>query len=473
MMNIVIVGSDLTSIGAAKLLAERHSVTLLVREREREGILSGQGFAVAVGDIRAMNPMEGALRTADVVLFCEEPDVDVVARFKSARPEAHVVALAPDIAIASALSRAKPDSILNVSSMAVRAAAQTVYDFSARQQTRKLAEMIRKSGRPAGIFLHNSPDPDAISSGMALKLICEKLGAKATIYYGGEIGHQSNKTMVNILGVEMTQVRNSDQALDTINGLGIISLLDVHTPGANNVLLKDLIPHVIIDHHTIEEGQEVRADFVDVDGAIGATASMMVRYLQSFGITPDARLASALLYGIRSDTKNLTKGASQTDFSAVQYLNSFADPALIEAMEKPPMAKVTMDTIALAVQNKEAHDGYLASSVDYIDDRDVLPQAADFLLNLEGVSTVLVFGIVDSTLHLSARSKDPRINIADILRRAFSGTGSAGGHSTMAAGQIPLGILNGVGDKGMLLQIMSEAVKKKFFDALSVVKTER
>ncbi len=132
-----------------------------------------------------------------------------------------------------------------------------------------------------------------------------------------------------------------------------------------------------------------------------------------------------------------------------------------------------MDTIALAVQNKEAHDGYLASSVDYIDDRDVLPQAADFLLNLEGVSTVLVFGIVDSTLHLSARSKDPRINIADVLRRAFGGTGSAGGHSTMAAGQIPLGILNGVGDKGMLLRIMSEAVKKKFFDALSVVKTER
>lgn len=473
-MNIVIVGSDLTSIGAAKSLSERHNVNLIIKEKEREGILSGQGFAVLVGDIRTMNPMEGILRVADAIVFCEVPDVDVVARFRAARPDIYTVAVAPDIAISSALSRARPDAILNVSNMTIRSVSQNIYDFSTKQQTRKLAEMIRKSDRPIGIFLHNSPDPDAISSGMALKLICERLGASAKIFYGGEIGHQSNKTMVNIMGVEMIQMRNSDHVLDTINGLGIYALLDMHTPGANNVLPKDLVPHIVIDHHTIEGNQqEIKADFKDVDSTIGATASTMVKYLQAFGVIPDAKLASALLYGIRSDTKNLTKNISQQDLSAIAYLNPLADLSLVEAMEKPPMAKVTMDIISMAVQNKEVLDSYLVSSVEYINDRDVLPQAADFLLNMEGITSVLVFGIADSTLHLSARNKDPRINIADILRRAFSSTGSAGGHATAAAGQIPLGILNGVGDKEMLLKIMSEAVKKKFFDALSVAKPER
>ncbi|MDD5503353.1 MAG: hypothetical protein PHH26_07835, partial [Candidatus Thermoplasmatota archaeon] len=82
-MNIVIVGSDLTSIGAAKALSERHNVNLIIKEKEREGILSGQGFAVLVGDIRNMNPMEGILRVADAIVFSEIPDVDVVARFRS------------------------------------------------------------------------------------------------------------------------------------------------------------------------------------------------------------------------------------------------------------------------------------------------------------------------------------------------------------------------------------------------------
>lgn len=468
-MNIVIIGSDLTSISIAKMLADRHNVTLMIREKEREGILSGQGFSVFVGDIRNMNPMEPPLRNADVVVFTEDADVDMLSRFKSSRSDLYVIAVAPDIAVASALGRARLDLVLNVSNITGNAVAQSVQNLSTKQQVRKLVDMVRKSQRPVGIFLHNNPDPDAIASGMAFKLICQKLGAKANIFYGGEIGHQSNKTMVNLLGIDMFQVKDPDKVLDIVNSLGLTVLVDIHTPGANNVLLKDMVPNIVIDHHSTEA--QVKGDLVDVEG-VGATSSIMVKYLQMLGIVPDSTLSTALLYGIRSDTKDLTNGVSQLDLSAASYLNPLANHVLLESIEKPPVAKITMDAMAKAVQNKRIEGAYLVSCVEYITDRDVLPQAADFLLNLEGISTVLVFGIMDSTLHLSARSRDPRINVADVLRKAFGNIGSAGGHSTAAAGQIPLGILNGVENKDTVLNIMSEAVRKRFFETVSAIRIE-
>lgn len=131
------------------------------------------------------------------------------------------------------------------------------------------------------------------------------------------------------------------------------------------------------------------------------------------------------------------------------------------------MSAETIDIIGRAIRNREVRGSYLTSFVEFINDRDALPQAAELMLQMEGISTVLVFGIDKDRVQLSARSVDSRINLASLLQKAF-GFMNAGGHATMAAGSIELGIFGDVTDKKSLSKITFDAVRKKFFSAAGV-----
>jgi len=115
--------------------------------------------------------------------------------------------------------------------------------------------------------------------------------------------------------------------------------------------------------------------------------------------------------------------------------------------------------------NRAVRGTYVVSNCGFIQDRDSLPQAAEFLLKLEGVSTTLCFGIHDDLIHLSGRSTDSRLNLGELLQKAF-GEKNAGGHAQSAGGQVPLGILGDTDDKEELLRLVENAVTKQFFTAV-------
>ena len=119
----------------------------------------------------------------------------------------------------------------------------------------------------------------------------------------------------------------------------------------------------------------------------------MTRYMRQLEIVPDPSLATALRYGIRVDTGGFTRNTSTEDLEASAYLSPLVDVGLLKQIENPPMITETLDIIGKAIQNREVRGSYLLSFVEYITDRDSLPQAAELMLQLEGVSTVLVFGI--------------------------------------------------------------------------------
>jgi nanoRNase/pAp phosphatase (c-di-AMP/oligoRNAs hydrolase) len=131
------------------------------------------------------------------------------------------------------------------------------------------------------------------------------------------------------------------------------------------------------------------------------------------------------------------------------------------------MGMETLDIIGRAINNKEIRGAYLTSFVEFISDRDALPQAAEMMLHLEGVYTVLVFGINDDQIQLSARSRDPKVNLGRILQNAF-GELNSGGHATMAAGAIKLEKLGDTNDKASLLKATSDDIKKRFFSSVEV-----
>jgi nanoRNase/pAp phosphatase (c-di-AMP/oligoRNAs hydrolase) len=192
----------------------------------------------------------------------------------------------------------------------------------------------------------------------------------------------------------------------------------------------------------------------------------MTKYLQQLNINISKTLSTALLYGIRTDTQDFKRKTDPADLSAASYLYPLSNHGILDQLEQPSMAIETLDVLGEAIRNRQVIGSYLLSNVGNIRDRDTLPQAADYLLSLEGISTTIVFGVTEDRIYISGRSNDIRVNLGEIMRQAFGE--DAGGHATAAGAQIPLGVFSSTKDRQTLLRLVNEAVVKRFLSAVGV-----
>jgi nanoRNase/pAp phosphatase (c-di-AMP/oligoRNAs hydrolase) len=183
-------------------------------------------------------------------------------------------------------------------------------------------------------------------------------------------------------------------------------------------------------------------------------------------------VATALLYGIRAETLDFKRDTTPADLTAAAYLYPFADHDTLEQVESPSLSPETLDVLAEAIRNRRVSGSHLVSNAGFIRDKTAVAQAAQQLLNLEGITTTAVFAVADDTIHLAARSKDIRMNIGAVLSDAFGDIGEVKGHSTDAAVEIPLGIFTGIEINGnnreTLLELTEQAVRTKLFQAMGV-----
>ncbi len=100
-----------------------------------------------------------------------------------------------------------------------------------------------------------------------------------------------------------------------------VVLIDTQPGTGNNPLPKGWPAAMVIDHHPYYPETQT-ANYADVPTGYGASSSMMTEYLQVFGIEPNQKLATALYYGIITDTRGLSRGTSQADIDA--YFNPAA-----------------------------------------------------------------------------------------------------------------------------------------------------
>ncbi len=176
------------------------------------------------------------------------------------------------------------------------------------------------------------------------------------------------------------------------------------------------------------------------------------------------------MQGIRTDTGGFKRKTHPADYFAAAFLHVKADKELLEQIETPPTSTEMLNVVGGAILHKKIKGSYLITSVGVVANRDAIPQAADYLLNLEGITTAIVIGLCEDAICISGRSKDIRVNISDAFVSAFGEIGSAGGHAMMAAAQLPLGIFSGIKDKSTIVQLAEDAVTKRF---LSVMKEEK
>jgi len=429
---------------------------------------SKKNLNVIVSDIETFNLDSQHCKSASVFAILtgdSKGNLSLAMRIKEKMPDNFVLVKASSQGEIEALKSSGVDMILqtgNVLSQEILSAFETV---EMEHSASTLVNVIKESNdKEVAIFLQDNPDPDAIASGLTLKRICKFCDVESSIYYGGTISHQKNRALVNLLDINLINIKTKEEVVKAVKSAGKIALIEASIPSKNNILPLEVTPNLIFDHHQIDISS-VKGDFVDIQPEIGATATMMTKYIRQLNIKPDISLATALLYGIRTDTKEFTRNTTLDDFEAAGYLSPLVDTTVMSQLEFPPMRLETLDIIGRAIRNKRIRGSYLVSFVEFISDRDALPQAAEMMLQLEGVYTVLVFGINGDKVQLSARSSDTRVNLGLILQSAF-GELNSGGHATMAAGSINLGILGDANDRTSLLKVTSDAIRKKFFSAV-------
>ncbi|WP_435074690.1 DHH family phosphoesterase [Halorubrum sp. HHNYT27] len=286
------------------------------------------------------------------------------------------------------------------------------------------------------IVCHNNPDPDCLASALALGRIALAVGIdEHYILYSGDISHQQNRAFVNLLDIDLKPFEPA--AVQDRPAESLLAFVDHAVPGANNRVPEGTPVDIVIDHHPNEE---IEARFIDHREQVGATATILTEYVRDLDIEMDAALGTALLFAIRRETLGFLRGVTSDEYGAAGWLHEHADGALLRTLSTPSVTGATIDAIAEAVRNRTVHGSVLISGIGRTNERDALPQAADYLATLEGVETAIVFGIVNNGIQISARSTDSRIHIGNVLDGAFSDVGSAGGHREMAGGEVPLGI---------------------------------
>ncbi|GAB7092060.1 DHHA1 domain-containing protein [Halorubrum luteum] len=328
----------------------------------------------------------------------------------------------------------------------------------AQERPVRLLDALRSLSGPLLVVAHDNPDPDAIASALGVVRIAELVGVPADACYGGDVAHQENRALVNLLDLDLRTMAEID-----IEEYGGVALVDHSRAGINDSLPEGHPVDVVIDHHPPRG--PVEGSFVDIRPEVGATSTLIAEYLSRLGVEPGRTLATALVYGIRIDTRDFTRAVSIPDFEAAAELTPHAADDVLERVESPSVSRETLRVLARAIENREVRGSTVASCVGEIADRDALAQAAERLLDSEEASITFVYGYMDGVIYGSARSRGADVDIGELLREALDPVGSAGGHANMAGAQVPLGILETVSDDESLPDVVAEFVSGRFFEA--------
>jgi nanoRNase/pAp phosphatase (c-di-AMP/oligoRNAs hydrolase) len=306
----------------------------------------------------------------------------------------------------------------------------------AAEKMEQLASVVRHAGSQRMLILcHNNPDPDTIASAFGLQFVLsKKFGMRSIIGYGGVVARAENKAMLHRLRIKMTRmavVKPSDY-------FGI-ALVDAQ-PGTGNNLLHagDPAPLIVVDHHPLRKASR-KAELHDVRPDYGATSTIITEYIVVSGLEPSRSVANALLYGLKTDTNSLVRGAIRADFQAFRYLFPFTNPRVLAGIEKPRLSLGYFRNFERGLACTTLHRDVAVSWLGKINSESIIPELADLLLRMEGISWSLCMGDIHDLMVLSLRSTSRKLHAGNVIRRLVGKTGSSGGHKEMAGGVIPFG----------------------------------
>ncbi len=278
------------------------------------------------------------------------------------------------------------------------------------------------------IVMHNDPDPDALASGLALRNVLHRTRATAILGAVHGVTRPENLRMASLLDIHVEAI--TPESLKDFDRVAMVDVQPHYFGG--------LIDHadLVIDHHPEQPGYT--AVFKDIRPDYGSTSTILTEHLRAVDVNISERVATAMLYAIKSDTLFFNRQTNRVDLDAFSYLYPLADAALIRKMEGAEITSERLEYVMKAFRGGSLRDQVFCAFLGPTSREDFIPYVADFYLQLEDAKWTVIAGVVNEALIISVRNLGYSKNAGEFVRRFFADIGSAGGHRAMAKAVMPV-----------------------------------
>ena len=315
---------------------------------------------------------------------------------------------------------------------------------------KKLVNLI--SGHRTFIQTHNFPDPDALASALGLQNFLRYYGVETTICYDGKIDKLSTKRMLINFRIKIFSIHEiTDMSEDDY-----IIMVDSQKYNPN---LTDAIGREVacIDHHPTFIGCEYL--YCDIRAA-GACSSIIASYFYQENIPLNPNIAAALLFGIRMDTLDMSRGVTDLDIDMFAYLYKKADKEKYQSMFKNNMEIADLQAYGAAIKSIKIHDRVGFAYIPFNCPDALIATISDFILLLNVVDIAVVYALRQDGIKFSVRSEVEKVNAGNLVAKALAEVGNGGGHASMAGGFITKETASEFGEE------TSHYIQKLFMDTL-------
>jgi nanoRNase/pAp phosphatase (c-di-AMP/oligoRNAs hydrolase) len=307
------------------------------------------------------------------------------------------------------------------------------------------------------ICTHDNPDPDSIAAGYALcRLLEVHLGATCVLAHGGVLGRAENRTMVELLRIPL--VPFAELNADDFDAFGLVDTQPVHH---NHVLQPSVVngrPLFCLDHHPVVPGPILA--WADIGGRYGSTSTLATCYLQVAEVPLDGSLATALFYGIKSDTRDLGREVHDVDVWAYAMLVPRTDMSVVSRIEHPVQPRQHFATLARAFQNTQVYGQVAMVDLGAVYIPDVIAECADALQAAEGVHWAIAVGEHGDHIYASVRVNQGNGSAGTLVITAIRSfdNGNAGGHDSMAGCRLRMATGTSTAERSKQRQLLRDAL---------------
>lgn len=293
----------------------------------------------------------------------------------------------------------------------------------------QLANVLK--GHRVLIQTHNCPDPDAMTSAYGLQSLLKTKGIESKLVYDGVISKFSDFRLIDYAGMEIYYA--GDIRLEDND---YIVIVDAQKYNDN---CTDLTGEEVacIDHHPTFV--ECEYQYKDIRMA-GACCSIIAEYFKEDGDVMDPTVATLLLYGIKMDTLDFTRGVTELDVEMYYYLFRFADQEFLAKMQVNQIDFKDLKAYGAAIDNISLYKEIGYASIPFDCPNGLIAIISDFILALEQVTFSVVYAVREEGYKFSIRSERDDLDAGLIVKEALTQrgmNGNGGGHSFMAGGFLP------------------------------------
>ncbi len=291
-------------------------------------------------------------------------------------------------------------------------------------------ERAAVQGSRALLLPHDNPDPDSLAAALGLSRLLSREGIECTIGMAGIIGRAENRAMVRELKFDLKPIENLD-----LDSFGLIALLDTQPGTGNNSLPASRLPDIVIDHHPLRALSQ-QVPWCDIRPEFGGSCTIVWAYLKEAGIEWTPELATAFLYGIKTETRDLGRECGPHERQAYLELNALADHAKLYSITNPKLSREHFVALDRACRMAICWGELVAVNLGSVRYPDLVAEIAELMLAYEKARYCVCVGEHEGQVFLSIRSEDDSAHAGELIRRVVGSKGAAGGHGMSAGGRL-------------------------------------